>query len=517
MNNSLIIIKIPVTYFWLFLIISCGYYSCIDNNRRLLFAVVTGWSSNSKNNNSNNNISNIKSKSKRNNNNDNDDEKFHEFYSRRSILTGAAAAGAAAILGTSTAGAAGLISTSPALPTAEWNSIIRSEKYRYVQKFPTLFAPIYGEAYKKTIKRPLAATDNNTIWSIEQNIELGPLQTPIRCVVIRLNDGSLWVHSPLAPTQEFFELVESCGVDDDDDKSRYDKKGGAVAHVVVPTYALEHKIFTKDALKRWPDAKLWVSPGQFSFPFDNNVVSSDEFIFGKSVDGVLTTSKEEESSSSSRSSATTKPSWIDEIDFLNLPGGTFQIGGRSITLYETAFFHKASKSLIVTDALARIPKDVPPLNDPQNLLLISKRSTSDPMPSDTTEGRIIGWKKTALLVSYFFPEHEEFDPDKVGVVTWTDGWDENFDALSGRLIVPPVVRTLIYAQNRTRVMNEFVNKVVRRWDNIEQIVPSHFDAPIAASRKEFLDAFAFLTDDSIDPFPDNDLRALKPIANIVLR
>jgi len=33
-----------------------------------------------------------------------------------------------------------------------------------------------------------------------------------------------------------------------------------------------------------------------------------------------------------------------------------------------------------------------------------------------------GWEKTALLVSYFFPEHEELDPTALGVVTWTPGW-----------------------------------------------------------------------------------------------
>ena len=47
-------------------------------------------------------------------------------------------------------------------------------------------------------------------------------------MVIRLGgDRGLWVHAPPAPTEEFFRLVESLGV---------------MRHVVVPTYALEHKI-----------------------------------------------------------------------------------------------------------------------------------------------------------------------------------------------------------------------------------------------------------------------------------
>ena len=55
----------------------------------------------------------------------------------------------------------------------------------------------------------------------------------------------------------------------------------SVRHVVVPTYALEHKIFARDALERWPDADLWVAPGQFAFPVE---VSAAE-VFGREPRG----------------------------------------------------------------------------------------------------------------------------------------------------------------------------------------------------------------------------------------
>jgi hypothetical protein len=157
------------------------------------------------------------------------------------------------------------------------------------------------------------------------------------------------------------------------------------------------------------------------------------------------------------------------------------------------------------------------LNHADKLLLVSKRSTSDPQPDDTPEARQVGWEKTSLLVSYFFPEHEELDPDAgFGVVTWTDGWHDNFNALAGRLLVPPVVRTLLYAQNPNEVQR-WVDRVVARWE-FQQIVPAHFEAPISASRVEFQKAFGFLQDDTIDPFPANDLaRGLKPIADIAFK
>jgi len=371
------------------------------------------------------------------------------------------------------------------------------QKQQYTLQFPTLFDPLYGNASRKTIKRSMSVygssssnTTETTIWALEQNLELGPLQTPLRCTVIRLNDGTLWVHAPLAPTREFFDLVESCG-------------NGVVAHVVAPTYALEHKVFVKDAMQQWPNAQLWTSPQQFTFPF----TVSDEYIFGKHVSGVLTTSF--------NSQTIPLPPWIDEIEYNTLEAGTFNIGGTPTTLCETAFFHKASKSLIVTDAVARIPKFVPPLNDPQQLLLISKRSTADPMPENSPQARLDGWEKTALLVSYFFPEHEEFDPNKLGVVTWTDGWHDNFNKLAGRLIVPPVLRTLVYAENPAQIQM-WVEQIVQ-W-KFEQIIPAHFEAPIEATPNEFAEAFRFLRDNDIDAFPKNDLaRGLKPIADIAFQ
>jgi len=428
--------------------------------------------------------------------------------------------------------------------------LLDGESQKYKLKFPTLFAPLYGNASRKTIKRSLGRSttttttaptsttttptadgssnninnDANNIWALEQNLELGPLQTPLRCTVIQLNDGTLWVHAPLAPTEEFFQLVQSCasgtlgGTGDVGSNAAGGTAGGpaVVSHVVVPTYALEHKVFVKDCLERWPEAQLWTSPNQFSFPFRG---VSEEFVFGKRVSGVLGDCYGGKYYSNGDNNNVIPP-WSDEIEYATLYGGTFNIGGKQTTLSETAFFHKSSKTLIVTDAVARIPKSIPELNDPEKLLLISKRSTSDPMPEDTPEARLAGWKKTVLLVSYFFPEHEEPDPSNLGVVTWTDGWEENFVNLAERkLLVPPVVRTLLYAQNPMGV-RRWVDIVSREsgWD-FDRIVPAHFDAPIeGVGPEEFRDGFRFLEDESVDAFPLEDLRrGLRPIADFVLK
>ena len=111
-------------------------------------------------------------------------------------------------------------------------------------------------------------------------------------------------------------------------------------------------------MTRWPRASLWTSPGQFSFP----VQRADEFVWGKTVSGVLYGSDGAASSSAIP--------WTTEIQFETLTAGTFEVGGAPLTFFETAFYHVPSRSLIVTDCLARVQLTPPErLIDPQKLLL----------------------------------------------------------------------------------------------------------------------------------------------------
>ena len=55
-------------------------------------------------------------------------------------------------------------------------NILINPKQIYNQRFPTLFDPLYGKGIRRTIKRQVGPN----VWSLEQNLQLGPLQTPIR-------------------------------------------------------------------------------------------------------------------------------------------------------------------------------------------------------------------------------------------------------------------------------------------------------------------------------------------------
>ena len=96
------------------------------------------------------------------------------------------------------------------------------------------------------------------------------------------------------------------------------------------------------------------------------------------------------------------------------------------------------------------------------------------------------------------------------------GANKNFDFLAERLLVPPVVRATLYNQNPERVKT-YVDRVCKEWE-FDKVVPAHWAGPVAAGPDEFERAFRFLEDNSLDAFPEGDMkRGLKPIADSVAR
>lgn len=109
--------------------------------------------------------------------------------------------------------------------------------------FPALTPPFFDRAtYKYTLGR-------NT-WALEQLLTFANVTATIRTTVVKLQStGGLWVHSPQWPTGEFCALLESIG--------------GPVEHVVLPCNAFEHKAPLQAFVERYPNAKVWIAPGQY--------------------------------------------------------------------------------------------------------------------------------------------------------------------------------------------------------------------------------------------------------------
>ncbi|MEW5300581.1 MAG: hypothetical protein WDW36_003500 [Sanguina aurantia] len=311
---------------------------------------------------------------------------------------------------------------------------------------------------RNTVRRQV----EKDVWLFEQTqaIEAFDVYTPVRMTVIKLKSGGLWVHGPIAPTQECVRLIRELNA--------------PVEYIVLGTFAYEHKIFVAPFSREFPNAQVYLNPYQWSFP-----LNLPPQLLGIFPAGEL------------KSDDPTVP-WAGEIDQkLFLPPS---IGvGDYVRFTETAFFHRRSRSLIVTDAVVFVPEDPPeviPLpalleNARDNFLarfvsggLSGEEVAAIARPEEvenTRESRRRGWMRMALLVLYFSPSNL-LRPE------------ESFAAVSNRLMVAPVVESLVYSR-LPRTVTTWVDEIVAEWD-FQQIIPCHFDAPIKAGPAQFQRAFA---------------------------
>lgn len=152
----------------------------------------------------------------------------------------------------------------------------------------------------------LEAVVPGKIWHAQQPLRFGPLAIRTRMTVVRLRDGRLWIHSPIAPSPHI-------------DRSLRDL--GDVRYVVAPNRS--HHLFLKAFLQAHPEASVWLVPG----------------LHGKDQD--LAELPELQG----------RPPWDDEL----VP---YSIGGLPI-IGETVWFHDETGTLILTDLLFCFGRDNP--------------------------------------------------------------------------------------------------------------------------------------------------------------
>lgn len=136
------------------------------------------------------------------------------------------------------------------------------------------------------------------VWHAQQLLRFGPVELATRMTVIRLREGGLWVHSPVAPTEV---LVDDL------------RRLGDVRHVVAPNRS--HHLFFLPFLRAFPDAQGWIAPG----------------LAGKRPDLAGFRTLDE------------RLPWTEELC-------PYFIRGLPL-LNETAFFHVATGTLVLTDLL----------------------------------------------------------------------------------------------------------------------------------------------------------------------
>jgi hypothetical protein len=188
--------------------------------------------------------------------------------------------------------------------------------------FPTLTPPFrYRASYRYSLGR--------NAYALEQLLTFANVTATIRCNIIQLKNGGLWVHSPQWPTGEYCSLLDELGV---------------VEHVVLPCNALEHKAPILSFVKRYPNVKVWVSPGQYGPLGSCGMTLNDVNTLGYKIDGVL------------GDPTNPRPPWTHEFDiatlYANLPKNAGPVS-------EVAFCHRPTKTLVSTDAVVYVPKEAP--------------------------------------------------------------------------------------------------------------------------------------------------------------
>jgi hypothetical protein len=368
-----------------------------------------------------------------------------ELSSRRDWLTGTVASSIAATTG-------GTLTSCPSTCSAS-NDPRLSDEY-FIEDaiavdpaagqfyFPTLTPPFSGRAtYRYSLGRDA--------WALEQLLTFANVTATIRCNVIRLEStGGLWVHSPQWPTGEFCSLLDSIG-------------GGKVEHVVLPCNAFEHKAPMKAFCQRYPQAQVWVAPGQYG-PLGSCGMSLDDPMngLGYKVNGILGDERHP------------PPPWADEFDFFTL---YVALPRNARPVSEVAFIHRPTKTLVATDSIVYIPNTAPDI--------LSTYFDAATISDDRTF-----WPRS-VLQSVFLPLRSE---DSTNGTIYP-----GYEALACRLVRAPILRALVDGRAPVAV-RDWIQAQTASNEAFDRILTSHFASPIQATPADLRASFHYLFEDDVD-------------------
>jgi hypothetical protein len=363
--------------------------------------------------------------------------------------------------------------------------------------------PLAGTTTRRATVEETIVPD--TMWTHDQIQGIVNVNVPVRQTVIRLKDGGLWVHNPVAPTPQLIDMMKAL-----------EEKYGPVKDIVLGSVALEHKATFGPFCQKFPKATAWVQPGQWAFPVDLPIYSLGVTQRGKQFRELPIPGKPATESVFRASARYGPPEWIDEIDYEVLGPLKFESVG---AFSETAFFHKPSKTLLVTDTVVSVDKNPPPIiqEDPRALLFHARDNITE-IVDDTIENRQRGWRRMVQFGLVFFPSHitvipagealKEASQVDASMKNLGEGavpfnlypwkWDgnsdiRNFEAISkkGALFCPPILTKLILDREPQATL-EWVDRVCRRFSDMKRIVPSHLNNNVSATAKDFSLAFESL-------------------------
>ncbi|WP_223292981.1 MULTISPECIES: DUF4336 domain-containing protein [Shewanella] len=137
------------------------------------------------------------------------------------------------------------------------------------------------------------------IWAHEDTMPLGGTQLRLRMTVVKLACGGLWLHTPTKLSTELQAAIDQLGL---------------VRYLVGPSNG--HNIWLNDWQSAYPKATLYVSGG-----IPKKITIANYQLLDEHFDNI----------------------WSEDFDRQYMPGVNF--------FNESVFFHKKSKSLLVTDLI----------------------------------------------------------------------------------------------------------------------------------------------------------------------
>lgn len=150
------------------------------------------------------------------------------------------------------------------------------------------------------------------LWVVEgETVSFYTLPYPTRMVIVRLEDGCLWIHSPIALDDSLQEQVDQLG---------------QVTWLIAPNHL--HHLFIEQWQQAYPSASSYGTPEVIAKRHDLH------------FDALLT--------------HTVHPAWSQQLDQLLFTG--------SPAMAEAVFFHRQTRTLIVSDLIENLtPDSLPPL------------------------------------------------------------------------------------------------------------------------------------------------------------
>ena len=153
------------------------------------------------------------------------------------------------------------------------------------------------------MSQPLVEYVPNQIWLNQYLVHFGGIDFYSRMTIIRLFNGSLMLHSPCKIDAQMKQTIDDIG---------------PVAHIVAPGNF--HHLYVSSAQEHFPEAQSYVCPG---VERKQPQLDFDWFLGDKAPEA-----------------------WRDDIDQVLVRGTRF--------IWEVAFFHKPSGTLVLTDLVENI-------------------------------------------------------------------------------------------------------------------------------------------------------------------